>query len=120
MGTGTCSRWRCSTVIGWPPANGVRPASISYSTIPIEYKSAAGVTGAMSTTSGAMYSGVPSRLGCRVSVDPYDSRAIPKSVSLRITSSPDASTSTFSGLTSRWIMPAACTAVAPSSSCRAK
>ena len=64
-----------------------------------------------------MYSGVPIRLVIFVSEAPYESRETPKSVSFRSACPRAVLTRTFSGLTSRWTMPAAWTAASPCSSC---
>ncbi len=75
--------------------------------MPSEYRSEARVAGSPAATSGAMYSGVPTY---RVADPSGVSVASPKSDSTR---RPSPRRSTFSGLTSRWMMPASWMAPRP-------
>ena len=82
------------------PSNGVRPVSISNSTQPREYRSARGSTRSPRTCSGEMYRAVPRTLRVAVRASGDRSRAIPMSASF---TPPSGGSSTFDGLTSRWM-----------------
>jgi hypothetical protein len=101
-----------STRVG-TPSNGNRPVSAWNSTTPSAYQSAAAVScTSPAHCSGAMYATVPT-----IMPSPRWRRSrsatSPKSSS---TTRPSLVTWMFDGLTSRWILPAACSACSPSAS----
>ncbi len=110
------------------PVNGRTPNSASHSDTANANTSARTSTAPPASCSGAMYAGVPIaapvavRRRSRVTVGDGDgdstasaAHAMPKSVtSTRAARSAVTSTSTLSGLKSRWTMPAACAAASPS------
>ena len=111
---GKRSAWLRRTVRVEPPAKGVTPQTSSYSMIPSAYRSVAGVGSLPSMSSGAMYWGVPTSMVLRPPVpSDWTYLAMPKSVSRGRPGLDAASTRTFSGLTSRWMTPAAWTAARP-------
>ena len=103
----TCDQ---TTWKGTSPVWGWWPVSSSNRTMPAEYTSTRASTCPVRAVSGAMYSGVPS--SDPVAVREVDAaRARPKSVTLYV---PSRATSTFSGLTSRWMSPVAWASVSAS------
>ncbi len=93
-----------SAVCGWAPV------SISNSITPAAYTSVRASAVPRETCSGARYAAVPISMPVFVWLAPAIVRASPKSATL--TEWPDVS-STFSGLTSRCAIPAACAAASP-------
>ena len=94
---------------------GRMPVAASYSVTPSEKMSVAGPSGSPRACSGDTNSRVPMTMPVDVSACSISSnrRAIPKSASLAFPSAPR---STFDGLTSRWMMPAACAAASAEAS----
>jgi hypothetical protein len=86
------------------PVNGTRPVNIWYATIPSAYRSAPGLPPPSVTISGAMYSKVPTTTPTRVRRDSSIARAMPKSISVTLSSG---ATMTLEGLMSRWTTPRA-------------
>src|SRR5467141_1970609 len=103
--------WCCcmsSTAAALGEENGGRPASVSKSTTPSEYRSVRpSMSGAPAACSGLMYSSVPTTKPLRVTRSSPDcaiARAMPKSTS----TAPSAASTMLSGLMSRWARPCSC------------
>ena len=115
-GAGRRARWQCTNSAADDARNGGRPHRSSYSVAPNEYRSLRRSTGRLTrpVCSGDRYGMLPAnRRGCwteRVCRARTDDRL--KSISFARPVS--GCTTTFEGLTSRWMIPAACTAASPS------
>ena len=101
------------------PVNGGVPTISSCIMTPTAYRSAAGLTSPLCSISGAMNSGVPTRLPAAVSrTSSSRMRATPKSVTLTKSGWPLRDRSRmFSGLMSRWTMPRECAAASACTTC---
>ncbi len=99
-----------ATTSGLSPVCGWLPVSISNSITPVAYTSVRASEALCDTCSGARYAAVPMSIPVLVWLTAEAARASPKSATFTVLPSPSR---TFSGLTSRWTIPAWCAAARP-------
>ena len=103
---GSCTTF-ASVSMASPPENGARPSAAAYRVAPSPHRSAGGPASWPLMISGAMYDGDPTSSPVPVMVSSPAARAMPKSVSF---TRPSVPSRMLPGLTSRWVIPAACAA----------